>query len=152
MAIDKGYSLRLANFRDKDIIFSWANDDLVRKWSFNQDYIKPAEHDAWFKKIKDLNTIIYIFEFLGKPNGLVRFEKNNDHVVLNYLIAPSARGKGFGAKMLSKALLEIRKVWNGLEIFAYTFPNNIASIKSLEKSNFLLVNKSENKYCFSYSK
>ena len=54
MTIDKGYSLRLANFRDKDIIFSWANDDLVRKWSFNQDYIKPTEHDAWFKKIKRL--------------------------------------------------------------------------------------------------
>ena len=62
------------------------------------------------KKLKDLNTIIYIFKFLGKPNGLVRFEKNNDHVVLNYLIAPSARGKGFGSTMLSQALKEIRKV------------------------------------------
>jgi len=51
-------SLRKVIDTDESILFNWANDPDVRKWSFNQNFITSNEHRTWFKqKLNDINVL-----------------------------------------------------------------------------------------------
>ena len=55
--------LRKATENDVDILFKWANDEVVRKNSFSTGQIKYEDHLAWFDKLlKDSNRIQFILE------------------------------------------------------------------------------------------
>ena len=141
--------LRKVTKSDEDLLFNWANDSDVRKWSFSKHFIKLDEHAKWFKKkYNDPNVLMWIFEVNNDPEGLVRLEKENNKVLLNYLIAPQSRGKRLATKMLKIAMNEVRIHWHNIKVFAYTLPENIASIKSLEKAGFLLENSNNTKKCY----
>lgn len=134
---------------DEDLILTWANDPVVRKGSFNHDTIAKDEHRIWFdKKLMDPNVLMWIFEVNNSPAGLVRLEKDNNEVVLSYQIASQYRGKGLGTKMLKMAMNEVENHWQNIKVLAYTLPENIASIKSLEKAGFRLESSSDEKKCY----
>ena len=143
------FSLRKVIKADKDLLFNWSNDPDVRKWSFSKRAIAVNEHTIWFeKKYNDPNVLMWIFENNNSPSGLVRVEKDNSEVVLNYLIASQSRGKRLASIMLKMAMIEVRGHWQNVKVLAYTLPGNIASIKSLEKAGFFLDNLSDNKNCY----
>ena len=142
-------SLRKVIKTDEILLFDWTNDPDVRKWSFNKNSITVDLHKIWFKqKCDDVNALMWIFEVNNKPAGLVRLEKDNSEVVLNYLIASQSRGKGWASKMLKMAMNEVRSYWQNIKVFAYTLPENIASIKSLEKAGFSLKDSRNEKKCY----
>ena len=88
---------------------------------------------------------MWIFEVNSKPAGMVRLEKDNNEFVLNYPIASQTRGKGLAGKMLKMAMNEVRSYWQNTKVFAYTLPENIASIKSLERAGFYLESSNKEK-------
>ena len=52
------FSLRKVTEGDMGLLFKWANDPVVRKWSFNKQPITLEEHKCWFsEKYNDPNTI-----------------------------------------------------------------------------------------------
>ena len=98
-------SLRKVIKTDEILLFDWTNDPDVRKWSFNKNSITLDVHKIWFKqKFDDVNVLMWIFEVNTTPAGLVRLEKDNNEVLLNYLIASESRGKGLATKMLKMAM------------------------------------------------
>ena len=134
------FSLRKVTEGDMDLLFKWANDPVVRKWSFSKQPITLEEHKCWFdQKYNDPNTIMWILEESTQPSGVVRFEKSANRVLLNYLIAPEARGKKLASKMLLMSIDKLEKFWKGIDIIAYSLPENVASIKSLKKVGFCLL-------------
>jgi RimJ/RimL family protein N-acetyltransferase len=146
-------SLRKVIKTDEILLFDWTNDPDVRKWSFNKNSITLDVHKIWFRqKFDDVNVLMWIFEVNSTPAGLVRLEKNNSEVVLNYLIASQSRGKGLASKMLKMAMNEVGSHWQNIKVFAYTFPENIASIKSLERAGFYLESSSNEKNCYLFRK
>ena len=144
--------LRKVKNNDELLLYNWANDTDVRKWSFNNDPISLDKHKIWFKeKLDNLNILILILENNNLPSGMVRLEKQDKKVFLNYLIASESRGRGLASKMLKMAMNCANNHWNNIKVFAYTFPNNIASIKSLEKAGFTLESSSNSgKHCYVY--
>ena len=147
------FSLRKVIKADKDLLFNWSNDPDVRKWSFSKRAIAVNEHTIWFeKKYNDPNVLMWIFEYDNLPSGLVRLEKDNSEVVLNYLIESQSRGKGLASKMLKMAMSEVRSHWQNIKVLAYTLPENIASIKSLEKAGFILDSLGDEKNCYVFYK
>ena len=93
--------LRKVTVDDEKLVLLWANDPETRKWSFNSNAITSSGHKKWFKsKLNEQNALMWIFEDNNRPAGLVRLEKENNEVVLNYLIAPKERGKGLAKKCL----------------------------------------------------
>ena len=145
--------LRKVNKNDEELLFIWANDPVVRRWSFNKEPITLDEHKSWLTKmLNDENVLFWIFEVESTPQGLVRFHKNNNEVILNYLISPESRGKGIASKMLILAMPEIRKYWANIRILAYTLPENIASMKTLEKVGFYLYSASNGKKCYVFKR
>ena len=140
MKISRNFlSLRRVTKDDVNLLFRWANDPVVRKWSFNQHPITLEEHKFWFnEKYNDPNTLMLILEKSTRPSGVVRFERSTTRVLLNYLISPEFRGKKLAGEMLSMSIDKLEKFWPGVDIIAYSLPDNIASIKSLKKVGFCL--------------
>jgi len=146
-------SLRKVIYADRILLFKWINDPDVRKWSFSKHPVKLDEHNIWFeKKYNDPNVLMWIFEVNNDPTGMVRLEKEDNKVFLNYLLAPQSRGKRLATKMLKIAINEVRNHWHNFELFAYTLPENIASIKSLERAGFYLESSSNEKNCYIFHK
>ena len=146
-------SLRKVIKTDEILLFDWINDPDVRKWSFNKNSITLDVHKIWFKqKFEDVNVLMWIFEVNTTPAGLVRLEKDNSEVVLNYLISSQSRGKSLASKMLKMTMNEVRSHWKNIKVFAYTLPENIASIKSLERAGFYLESSSNEENCYIFRK
>ena len=146
-------SLRKVIKADEVLLYNWANDPDVRKWSFKNKSISLNEHKNWFEnKLNDPNVLIWIFEKHHSPIGMVRLEKKDNEVLLNYLIASESRGKGLASEMLIMAMNELKNYWHNIYVIAYTLSRNIPSIKSLEKAGFFLENRGDKKNRFIYNK
>ena len=79
--------LRKVTAADEKLLLLWANDPETRKWSFNSKAITPLGHKKWLKnKLNDQNVLMWILEDNNRPAGLVRLEKENNEIVLNYMI------------------------------------------------------------------
>lgn len=145
--------LRKVTTADEKLLLFWANDPETRKWSFNSNPIAPSEHKKWFKsKLNSPNALMLILEFEKRPAGLVRLERRDNEIVLNYLIASEERGQGLASKMLKMAMDMKGDCWANIKVLAYTLPDNIASKKSLEKAGFTLLNSAEGKNCYKLNK
>jgi RimJ/RimL family protein N-acetyltransferase len=145
-------TLRLVVKSDETLLYDWANDPEVRKWSFSKVPISLNEHKSWFhKKINDSNVLIWIFEDCHSPAGMIRLEKKDKKVLLNYLIGSESRGKKLASKMLKLAINEVVDYWENIKVFAYTVPGNISSIKSLEKAGFTLESSGDENKCYIYN-
>ena len=92
---------------------------------------------------------MFILFSILQGSALTTLKRQVDNkVLLNYLIAPQSRGKRLATKMLKIAMNEVRNHWHNVKVFAYTLPENIASIKSLEKAGFSLKDSSKQKKCY----
>jgi RimJ/RimL family protein N-acetyltransferase len=150
--LNNHFTLREVSETDKILLFNWTNDQEVRKWSFEKDPISLNEHEVWFeKKLIASNVLIWIFEDHNSPVGMVRLEREDNNVYLNYLLATQSRGKGLASSMLKMSMLKVSTYWQNIKVFAYTLPANIASIKSLEKAGFTLESSSNKKNSYVYN-
>lgn len=129
---------RLAKFEDKELVFNWANDPLVRKNALDKKKILKSEHSKWFSsRIYNLSKFkIFIIETINElPVGQVRFEQKNNKWIVSYSIAKYARGKGLGVKLLKTAITVFRNN-NQLELIGYVKKKNFKSCKIFEKLGF----------------
>ena len=136
---------------DEKLLLLWANDSETREWSFNSNTITPSEHKKWLKsKLNSQNVLMLMLEYENRPSGLVRLERDDDEVVLSYMIAPEERGQGLASNMLEMAMDMKEDYWGNIKILAYTLPENFASKKSLEKTGFYFVSANNGKNCYVY--
>ena len=54
------------------------------------------------------NVIMWLYLCNQIPVGLVRFEKNENYLILNYQICPKSRQQGYAAKMLKLSIQKIK--------------------------------------------
>jgi RimJ/RimL family protein N-acetyltransferase len=145
----KNISLRYVVLGDEKLLFEWANDTEVRKWSNDKNPIKLNNHKVWLRqKLSDANVLMWIIEYNRRPAGMVRLEKESDNIELHYLIEPKSRGKGLASKMVELALNEASTYWKIIRVFAHTLPGNVASIKSLKKAGFFCAYSNNEKNCY----
>jgi predicted acetyltransferase len=141
-----------ATINDMLDIFELANDEVVRRNSFNQEKININDHKKWFiKKINDPNCLFLIFknheeQFIGS----VRFDLDKNYLPNNYIISiqisKNFRGKNIANPILKQSIEEFHKVFKDSIIIAKIKNDNIASIKIFKKNNFIVIseNKQEN--------
>lgn len=97
--------LRNATIEDAQDVFNWRNDPDTRANSFNKDEIDLESHMLWFgKRLGRENTLMYILMNGNQKAGNIRIDIEGTTGEISYMIAPKARGKGYGKKIL--ALLE----------------------------------------------
>lgn len=130
--------LREANKSDCDLLFQWANEELVRKNSFNSDLIKYEEHVNWFEnKLNLINCYMYIFYVDGMPAGHVRIDIENKIGLISYSLDKNYRGKGLAADMLNSLERKIHESDIDIErLVGYVKIDNLASRKIFKRLNY----------------
>ncbi|WP_435262772.1 GNAT family N-acetyltransferase [Tenacibaculum sp. nBUS_03] len=127
---------RKATKEDEQLLFDWSNDKLTRQNSYQSKEIVLSDHKKWFSnKIKDNNSLLLIGTTNSVPIGLVRFDIKEENTTVGITLDKNFRGKKLASKLLSEAskiyFKELKK-----PIVAYIKKENIASIKSFEKSGY----------------
>lgn len=142
--------LRRATLSDLDITFAWANNPVVRKYSFNTQQIIRAEHESWFShKVKDANTVFYILEREDIPLGSIRFDLEKEAAKINYLIDPLHQGQGLGTYILEKGLAKLREERpNVTQVYGWVLSENLASVRIFQKLSFVKILEQDNLFKF----
>ena len=143
-----GTSLREAEAKDCELIFTWANDRAVR---INSNFPEPIiweNHKAWFqKRLNSRTTKIFIFQnFHGQSIGQLRLENIEGNWLINYSLDINYRGLGIGKEIVKLALLEIP---DGV-FRAQVKKENISSSKVFKSLGFTIENTTEDSYFFKY--
>lgn len=134
--------LRLRKVSIKDItqLYNWANEDVSRKNSINQEKISFATHYTWFaKQITDPNTEIFILNDSIDINlGQIRFVRNSiGKWIVNYSIDKNYRKLGLGREIL---IMGMNQLSSEAEFEAVVEDKNLASQKIFNKAGFKHVN------------
>ena len=129
-------SLRKVIDTDESILFNWANDPDVRKWSFNQNIITLNEHRTWFnEKLKDSRCSMYLIFCGCTPIGQVRFDDEGDFARIDYSIERQYRGRKLGKRILDMAIKKYQ-TYSEKILLGEVFPENFASAKIFEALGF----------------
>ncbi len=126
--------LRPAAAEDTLLLFSWANEALVRSNSIHTEPIVWETHVQWFqKRLQSATCFIYILEFRDIPAGQIRLdEEEAGNWFIDYSVDEQFRGFGFGKIIVELALEKLK----GKNIMAAVKEKNIPSKKVFESLGF----------------
>jgi len=132
---------KLAEPKHVDLYFEWANDEVVRDFSYQKQEILRENHISWFnQKIRDCKTQMLIFyDKMEVAIGQVRIENTNDEIVIGISIDKNHRGKSLGSKMIFMACCNWRLNHPSGIINAYVKARNIYSKKIFENVGFSIL-------------
>jgi len=134
-----GFHMRPVEMADRGLLFDWANDPLVRKMSFATGRIGWEEHCRWFEdKLNDPRAFLFIAENEpGQAHGLVRFDIDGGTGTISIVVAPGARGRGYGSRIITDGCSEIFQLVPGIEtILAHIKVGNVASMRAFRRAGF----------------
>ncbi len=130
--------LRPATAEDAERLWEWANDPVVRAVSFHPDPIPWETHLAWLRrKLEDERVVLFIAETDAGPAGMARFEREPDGgAVVSVIVAASARGRGWGAKIIAAGTRRFAETTGCPFVRAYIKPDNRASVSVFERAGY----------------
>jgi RimJ/RimL family protein N-acetyltransferase len=107
-----------ASRADAYALWVWANDEASRAASGSRPPIPWEEHDAWCTRVlQDPSHRVFIGRLnRSRPIGTVRFDSQDNwgSARLSYVVAPEARGHGWGKRLIELGLAELSvktRVW-----------------------------------------
>lgn len=113
-------------------IFEIANEDEVRKSSFNSEKIPLENHKIWFNKILNDNSVkFYVLEYMDDLIGQLRLDFDEQYPVISISLNKKYRGLGLSKILLSKGLELIDS-----KVVAYIKKDNSRSISFFKSMGF----------------
>jgi UDP-2,4-diacetamido-2,4,6-trideoxy-beta-L-altropyranose hydrolase len=122
--------LRPATVADAALLLEWRNDEATRLASHNTGVVTPEDHARWLDALlRDPSRRLFIAEVNGDPVGSVRADRDPDGACheLSWTVAPAARGRGMGVRMVQLLLAEVSG-----PVRAEVKPGNQASVRIAE--------------------
>lgn len=137
--------LRKGTIDDLDLLFSWANDPLVRKNSFQTEMIPYENHIRWYQHLLERNDAKqYILMEDDTPVGQIRITLTEGKAEIGYSIAKEHRGKGFGGKIIAVLPSAVQQDFPEVKILlAKVKPVNEASKKVFLENGFQKILEAE---------
>lgn len=137
------FSLRPAQWADKDLLLEWANDPQTRKNSFHSETILREEHEKWLAaKLNDPDCHMFVaMSHEVVPIGVVRFDVTGDKALISVNLAKQSRGKGFGDRILTKACKSLFNERPVSVVEALVKEENISSLRTFRKAGFAIDGK-----------
>lgn len=129
---------RFATKKDVELYFEWANDDVVRSNSFNQNKVIYEDHVKWFNsKLESKSYHFYLFLNENNiPVGQVRIVNNEKETIIGISIDKNFRGKSLGVEMLKQSCFDFLSKNKNETITAYIKLENKASYSIFKKAGF----------------
>ena len=113
-------------------IFEIANDDEVRKFSFNSDKISLENHKSWFYDVLNDNSVkFYVLQYEDDLIGQLRLDFDEEHPVISISLNKKYRGLGLSKVLLRKGL----ELIDG-RVVAYIKKENSRSISFFKSMGF----------------
>ena len=132
-------SIRPACAGDCEILFEWRNDPDTRAASLDNVALDTDVLLDWFSRTLDNPDRRILIGSLGQTEiGMIRLDhiSQDDRVDVSIIIAPNARGAGFGAPLLRNGLAH--NPYPASHFSATIKPTNIASQKIFAACDFRL--------------
>ncbi len=127
--------LRRAQMSDAQDVLEWRNDEKTRENSFNSERISLLSHLKWFeRKLGQADTYMFIVMDGMEKVGSIRVDVTDDIGEISYMIAPKARGKGYGSRAI--ALVEGQMPPEVKSLMGLTLKTNTASGRCFEKNGY----------------
>lgn len=97
-----GISLRPATLDDADILLEWRNEAMTRRASHNTAEISREEHLVWLEAtLSNSKRKLFIALEESTAVGVMRVDLYESDCELSWTVAPSARGRGVGKRMVA---------------------------------------------------
>jgi UDP-2,4-diacetamido-2,4,6-trideoxy-beta-L-altropyranose hydrolase len=130
--------IRKATEDDEKLLFDWANDPIVRKFSFHHKPITNDQHHKWFSsKTNDPDCLILLgIDSKNIPIGQVRIDSLDEHDIIDISINSAARGFGFATILLKKSVKFWKSTGSNKPLIGDVFKSNKASQKVFINSGF----------------
>lgn len=133
--------LILRNAEEQDLMtyFKWANDKDVRNNALNKEPIPLESHKKWFEsRVKDQKEhLLYVLVDNNIPVAQVRFDLEQDTLLVDYSVDANSRGKGLGTIVLQKAMdAAIKSDIVFFRFNAFVKDGNIGSARVFEKLGY----------------
>lgn len=126
--------IRTATIQDWKVLFEWRNDAQTRAASRNPHPIDEQSHLKWLNDgLANPKRQLLIAELHSEPVGTIRIDLCSPCEV-SWTVAPAARGKGLGARMVRQAIRDVE-----LPLIAVARTTNHASIRIAEAVGFRLI-------------
>ena len=130
--------IRPAGPRDAQLLWEWANEPGVRAASFRPEAIPWAAHLAWFTaRLADARVHILIAESDGEPVGVARFEPAATGAVISVAVAATARGRGWGARIIADSTAYFSAATGCARVDAFIKPDNPASWRAFARAGYV---------------
>ena len=118
-------------------IFEIANDEEVRKSSFNCDKIDLETHKKWFNRIlNDDTTGFMVLEYGQDIIGQLRFDFDEKYPVISISLNKKYRGLGLSKYLLNNGINYIKENYNQNTLIADIKKSNARSISFFEAMGF----------------
>jgi len=119
MTCPNQFNIRPAVASDRECVWLWRNDPIIRAYMFNTEEIPWAEHVAWFERtLSDKRKHMLVFECEGKPTGFASVNELFHGMVAEWGFykapnAPVGIGRMLGATTLRYAfdVLSLHKIY-----------------------------------------
>ncbi|MCR4745636.1 MAG: GNAT family N-acetyltransferase [Lachnospiraceae bacterium] len=133
-----GTFLREVEKDDLELLYSWVNEESVRKYAFDSHIITLEEHTAWFNRMmSDPNQIQFIMMVQESPVGQIRFSVDGSEAEIDYSISQHYRGCGYGREIIRIGIKKMNQVRpNVKKLIGRVKATNSASIKCFMSNKF----------------
>jgi UDP-2,4-diacetamido-2,4,6-trideoxy-beta-L-altropyranose hydrolase len=136
------FELRRATAAESELLLTWANDPVVRQYSFSTEPVSRITHEAWFAaRLADPNSLLLLAEDIatGSHVGLIRFQVEFQVATLSYQLAADWRGRGLAAPLLLAGAEAVQHRFSNLrQIRGQVQASNLASVRAFERAGFSL--------------
>lgn len=131
-------AIRRAGHTDCDMVWSWRNDEVTRRWSTNPQKIPLEDHRAWFAgALREERRVMVIGEDATGPVGFVRFDLAEMEATVSIFLSPERHGRGLGSALLTEALHWLKSTAPQVsEIKAHVVAGNQQSARMFEATGF----------------
>ncbi len=134
------FRLRPVGAADAELLLAWANDDEVRRQSFDPAPIPHATHEVWLRaRLADPQSLLLVAEdcSTNAPLGLIRFQVEGPTATLSYQLAAEWRGRGLAAPLLLAGTEAVRACFAGLRrVQGQVLATNLASVRAFRRAGF----------------
>lgn len=130
--------LRRVREEERDLIYRWINEPVVRSRSFRPHVITPEEHRDWFSSVLANPDILYFIavDEHDRPVGQARFRIESDHAVISVMLEPASRNKGLGSRVIGIATRKLFALTSVREAHAFIKTGNESSIRAFAKAGY----------------
>lgn len=108
---------RQVEWKDRELLFAWSNDEEVRRQSFHGELISWEEHVRWFEskmRSEDCDLLIWMEDSIDK--GILRLDYENDKARVSYSVQKDQRGKGTASRLIGALPAYVREAMPGIHM------------------------------------